>query len=242
MVCCAKWLYAITYPFPVGDSPVSDMSSSTTQRGAAKRKRRAQHGSAGEGVRGSSVARSGVSRDPRADGARPARPIEVGPLRSQVGYALRRAQLAVFNDIIAELAQFDLSPAKFSVLTVLHDNPGARSSDVGQALGIQKTNFVSLLDALAQRGLVDRRPSERDRRALALYLTPDGQTLLEQANRAQARHEASIVAHIGASGHARLLELLEGLTQVFTGGANDPGQTPPSSGNDDKAIDRKGQR
>lgn len=144
--------------------------------------------------------------------SRAPRPISVGPLRHQIGYALRRAQLAVFTDIIAELAEFDLSPAQFSVLAVLNENPGARSSEVGQALGIQKANFVPLLDALVRRGLVSRRPAQDDRRALALHMTSKGHDLLARANRAQTRHEARLIVRIGKGGHAQLLELLERLT------------------------------
>src|SRR5690606_18366997 len=136
-----------------------------------------------------------------------------GSIASQIGYALRRAQLAVFADIIDALAEFDLSPAKFSVLSVIHENPGARPSEVGRALDIQKTNFVPLLDALEQRGLVARSPAAEDRRALELHLTPEGRALLLRAARAQARHEARLVARLGGEkGRAQLLELLERLT------------------------------
>src|SRR5690606_27549585 len=94
------------------------------------------------------------------------RDVRLGSIASQIGYALRRAQLAVFADIIDALAEFDLSPAKFSVLAMIHENPGARPSEVGRALDIKKTNFVPLLDALEPRGLVARRPPAEDRRAV----------------------------------------------------------------------------
>lgn len=172
--------------------PICEMSNARGEHQAMKRKR-------------------GV---PGADHEGGRRSIALGPLQHQIGYALRRAQLAVFADIIAALAEFDLSPAKFSVLTVIQENPGARSSDVGRALGIRKTNFVPLLDALEQRRLVVRQPSEQDRRALALYLTPKGQALLQQAASVQARHEARFVARIGESGCRQLLDLLERLADA----------------------------
>ncbi|MBN1238976.1 MAG: MarR family transcriptional regulator [Gammaproteobacteria bacterium] len=120
----------------------------------------------------------------------------------------------MFADIIAVLAEFDLSPAKFSVLSVIRENPGASSSDVGRVLEIRKANFAPLLDALEQRDLVVRRASEEDRRTFALYLTPKGRALLARATRAQCRHEARLVARIGESGRVQLLELLDRLTQV----------------------------
>jgi len=140
------------------------------------------------------------------------REVRLGSLASQIGYALRRAQLAVFADVIDALAEFDLSPAKFSVLAMIHENPGARPSEVGRALDIKKTNFVPLLDALERRGLVARSPAAEDRRAVELHLTPEGRALLLRASRAQARHEAKLVARLGEKGRNELLELLERLT------------------------------
>ena len=45
--------------------------------------------------------------------------VDIGPLAGKVGYALRRAQLAVFDEIIAAFAELDLRPAQYSVLVLL---------------------------------------------------------------------------------------------------------------------------
>ena len=140
------------------------------------------------------------------------REVRLGNLANQIGYALRRAQLAVFADLIDALSKFDLTPAKFSVLAVVHENPGVRPSEVGRVLDIKKTNFVPLLDSLERRGLVVRRPAAEDRRAVELHLTTEGRTLLQRANLAQARHETKFVARLGEKGRTELLELLERLT------------------------------
>jgi hypothetical protein len=56
---------------------------------------------------------------------------------------LRRAQLTVFQDVIATLAEVDLRPAQFSVLILVDTNPGTVQSHASAALGTQKANFVS---------------------------------------------------------------------------------------------------
>ena len=43
-------------------------------------------------------------------------------------------------------APFDIRPAQFSVLTVIERNPGLTQSQVAEALGIKRTNFVGMLD------------------------------------------------------------------------------------------------
>src|SRR5262245_40766970 len=109
-----------------------------------------------------------AARDARAPG------VDVGPLAGMVGYALRRAQLAVFDDVITQFAELDLRPAQYSVLVLLGHTPGLKQSDVAAALGIQRANFVVLFDGLERRGLALRSAAPNDRRSYALYLTEEG--------------------------------------------------------------------
>ena len=97
------------------------------------------------------------------------RTIDLGPLPELIGYVLRRAQLAVFQDFFAAFAPFDIRPAQFSVLTIIERNPGLTQTQVAEALGIKRTNFVGMLDELEKRGLAERRQA-RDKRSYALYL------------------------------------------------------------------------
>src|SRR5918999_295288 len=91
-----------------------------------------------------------TARDARA----PA--VDLGRLGNMIGYVLRRAQLAVFDDLIATFAELDLRPAQYSVLVLLGEHPGLKQSDVAAALGIQRANFVVLFDGLERRGLARR--------------------------------------------------------------------------------------
>ena len=133
---------------------------------------------------------------------------EVGPLARMVGYVLRRAQLAVFDDVIANFAEIDLRPAQYSVLVLLGHSPGLKQSDVAAALGIQRANFVVLFDSLERRGLSRRVSAPNDRRSYALYLTEEGERLLARANALEAAHEARLDAKLGPGGRGHLLDLL----------------------------------
>jgi DNA-binding MarR family transcriptional regulator len=139
--------------------------------------------------------------------------VEVGPLAGMVGYVLRRAQLAVFDDVIANFAELDLRPAQYSVLVLLGNSPGLKQSDVAAALGIQRANFVVLFDGLEHRGLAQRSSAPNDRRSYALYLTEEGKRVLARANELESRHEARLDARLGAGGRQQLLELLRRLAE-----------------------------
>jgi DNA-binding MarR family transcriptional regulator len=131
---------------------------------------------------------------------------EFGPLSEYVGYALRLAQLTVFQDFIDSLAELDLRPGQFSLLTVVDANPGLLQSHACAALGIQKANLVPLLDGLQKRGLVRR--VARDGRANGLHLTDEGRRLLVRARRLHDRHERRITALMSALERKRLIATL----------------------------------
>jgi DNA-binding MarR family transcriptional regulator len=159
--------------------------------------------------------RSGIGAEADAADAAlvPDRSVDMGKMHGYLGYLLRRAQMLAYADFIAELTELNLSPGQFGVLTVIDTNPGLRQSEVSAALGIQKTNFVAVLNGFERRGLAVRKSAAGDRRSYALYLTPAGKTLLKRARAAQARHERRLVERLGEQGRVQLLGLLEKLTQ-----------------------------
>ncbi len=140
---------------------------------------------------------------------------EFGPLTEYVGYALRRAQLKVFGDFIDALDELDLRPAHFSVLTVIDANSGILQSHACAALGIQKANFVPLLDGLQRRGLLRR--VALNGRANGLHLTDEGRKLLTRARRLHDRHERRVLGTMTPLERTRLiatLKRLAGLAEV----------------------------
>ncbi len=141
------------------------------------------------------------------------RKLNLGPLTEYVGYALRRAQLATVARFLGALQDVDLRPTQFAVLTVIKENPGVRQSEVCAALGIQKANFVPLLNKLQRRGLAVRKAGISDRRSSALHLTPDGEALLQRARALHDTYESGIADRLGSRGRNQLLELLNRLIE-----------------------------
>jgi DNA-binding MarR family transcriptional regulator len=142
----------------------------------------------------------------------PAAVADLGPLGDMIGYALRRAQLAVFDEAIKGFAKLDLRPAQYSVLALVGHKPGLKQSEVAAALGIQRANFVALLDGLERRGLARRSATPSDRRANVLHLTEEGQRTLRAASALVTAIEARLDARLGPGGRALLLDLLRRLS------------------------------
>jgi len=140
------------------------------------------------------------------------RTVRFGPLTQYVGYWLRRAQAWAASGFLETMKELELRPTQFSVLILIHENPGIRQTEVCAALGLQKANFVPLLNELQRRGLAVRKPGVPDRRSTALYLTPQGEVLLQRANELHAAWERRIAERLGPKGQEQLRDLLQKLT------------------------------
>ncbi|NMG40309.1 MarR family transcriptional regulator [Chelativorans sp. ZYF759] len=135
---------------------------------------------------------------------------EIPEMGAIVGYMLRRAQLAVFQDFIESFAKLKLRPAEFSVLAIMARQPGLKQSEIAEKLGIKRANFVSLMDGLEQRGLAERRKSEHDKRSHALHLTENGRQFVNRMIDVWNRHEGRVIEQLGGpEGKAQLIGLLE---------------------------------
>lgn len=137
--------------------------------------------------------------------------VDLGPLPGLAGYALRRSQIAVFQDFMRSMGETGIRPAQYSILTVIARNPGLKQAAVSDSLGIERARLVLVLNELEERGLAKRVLSTTDRRSHALFLTKEGETLLADLDRRVAEHESRLTAKLGQAGQRQLLDLLSKL-------------------------------
>ncbi|RZN16549.1 MarR family transcriptional regulator [Bradyrhizobium sp. Leo121] len=142
--------------------------------------------------------------------------LQLGELSGLLGYSLKRAQLRVFEDFLRCVAPLQLTPAQFSVLLLLDQNPGRNQTEIASTLGILRPNFVAMLDALESRELCARMRSASDRRSHILVLTDKGRAVLARAKKLVAnKHEARLIELLGPENHAALLEMLAKIAREF---------------------------
>ena len=137
-----------------------------------------------------------MSEDPDAD------------LSQFIGYNLKRALSVVQADLAQVLGGFGLRAVSYSALLVVVRTPGISQSDLADALRIEKSNLVQLIDELATRGLLTRAPVPGDRRRHALIPTEPGIALTETANCAVREHEDRVFAALSQTERAALIAML----------------------------------
>ena len=133
--------------------------------------------------------------------------LDQGVLPELLGYQLRLAQLAVFNDFQATARDLGVSPGRFGMLVLVEANPGVTQTRLARAVGLDRSTMVAVLDQLEGRGLLERRRGE-DRRTNGLWITRAGRAVLARMKGRVVAHEARIAARLSATERETLRSLL----------------------------------
>ena len=136
------------------------------------------------------------ARRPRPDPAPAESPLRMS-VEENIGFRLREGTMAFFRSLEAVLAPFELRPSLYATLAVIEANPDRKQQEVGEAVGIKRPNFVSVIDELEKRGLVKRHPAPGDARSYALRLTPVGQIAMREIRAAHDVHEKAALDALG---------------------------------------------
>jgi DNA-binding MarR family transcriptional regulator len=155
---------------------------------------------------------TGVSR-PDSDAAD-----EVRAHDDVLGYLLKHAHRALEQRTEAALADMGLTVRDLGVLRVIAGGEAESQQEVAAVLGIDPTSMVALLDALEHRGILARRPSERDRRRNVVELTGHGRDVFWQAEDRYAEAEKTFTSPLGDAGAAGLRRALRSVLDTAKDG------------------------
>ena len=125
-----------------------------------------------------------------------------------VGYALRRVQMKVFQQLVDNLAPYDLRPAQFSALAIIAQNPGPTQAELAKALSIEPPQVVPMLNKLEEAGLALRIRNKADKRSYGLYLSKAGEKLLSTLYTIAEESDRTATANLSSEERQQLLDLL----------------------------------
>ncbi len=137
------------------------------------------------------------------------------------GAAFLLAQLGAYAaaQFTGRVAELDLVPAQTGLLRAVAASPGQSQQALAQLLGTPPSRLVALVDALEERGIMERRRNPNDRRLHALHLTEDGHQLLHTIGEVARAHNDAICGALDPTERDQLRALL---TRI----ADDHGLTP----------------
>ncbi len=135
--------------------------------------------------------------------------VDTSFLETLVGYNARRAALVVIDQFIQRMEPFDLRTVDFSVLSLIKHNPGITSRQLCSHLNILAPNLVAMINSLEKKKVIVRKPHPLDGRAMGLHLTPKGQKLVVEAEKAVSQLEMDATSGLTATERKTLLVLLK---------------------------------
>ncbi|WP_338524159.1 MarR family transcriptional regulator [Pseudomonas batumici] len=153
-----------------------------------------------------------AASEPPADNAATRAPLD-SSLDDLIGYAMRRAQLKLFQNLIERLSAHDLRPAQFSALAIIEQSPGLMQADLAKALAIEPPQVVPLLNKLESRALAVRVRCKPDKRSYGIFLSKTGETLLKELKQIAAESDRDATSALDSQEREELLRLLKKVYQ-----------------------------
>jgi DNA-binding MarR family transcriptional regulator len=133
-------------------------------------------------------------------------------LCSDLSWLLSRASHVLTTELTAALDQHGISPRARCVLTAAMQGE-LTQIELARTIGLDKTTMVVTLDELERRGLAERRPSSKDRRARIIAVTEAGKRLVREADEVIARVQDDVLAELPA---AQRKALVQGLVTLVS--------------------------
>ncbi len=109
------------------------------------------------------------------------------------------------------LKQYNFGRAHHRVIHFVGRNQGMTVSELLDILRITKQSLSRVLSTLIDRGYIEQRPGQRDRRQRLLFLTEKGQQLEQQVSQVQRELVAKAFKEAGGDAVAGYRKVLAGL-------------------------------
>lgn len=135
--------------------------------------------------------------------------IDLGPLTDLIPFNLRLAQDTALQVFVQRAKDRHFRPGHFATLMIIHLNPGLTQMQLSRGISRDKSSVTPLVKGLEREGMIERRPSESDRRSVNLWLTEKGEKHLEELLVHVREHDRKVDELVGVENKPEFLRLLK---------------------------------
>lgn len=160
-----------------------------------------------------------VSTRKAGGAARPAEPdagreLDLTALQQTPGFMIRILQLQNFEAFYPYFESLQLSPLEYAILVTVRDNKTVTQSELAAILKMQLPNLVKILSRMEETGILKRKRSIRDRRAVELSLSASGQKRADEASRLGEAFNAQTLSALSKPEQTAFLQMLVRLVEA----------------------------
>jgi DNA-binding MarR family transcriptional regulator len=131
------------------------------------------------------------------------------------GILLRRCQQVALALFTEEAAEFGFSPTQYSALAFAYIEPGIQQNALGERIALDRSSVTKCVEILENRGLIRREVDRQDRRARLLFITPEGEKVLETVHEAALRARKRIHDAIGEERFLNFLKDMKAFSTIL---------------------------
>jgi DNA-binding MarR family transcriptional regulator len=149
-----------------------------------------------------------IQKKPSRAELTPAGRLDEAGLHQVLGYQLAQASIVTDALYVTHIGSvFGLKPVEYTVLKLIHENPGGSLVQLARALAVTAPHITMMVERLESRGWIARSQSPDDRRSQVLRTTVKGARLVRDATSRIIEAEGQAVPLTPAE-RAMLVELL----------------------------------
>jgi len=130
-------------------------------------------------------------------------------MKSAIGFLLNQAARKIREESEIAISAYEVTPRMSGIMLLLSEHGPMSQLAAGDALEIDRTTMVQLIDALEAKGWVKRRVDANDRRKHALEITPAGAKAQLKLKATLTDVEAKILKNLSKAEVEQLARLLQ---------------------------------